>query len=85
MAYDLDSLIQDASTLAHVLDAAVDALCDVSRDPSQGMEALRRIDRAESLARLARDAAQRLADQADANFSALRPLVQALPQNLACN
>lgn len=81
MAYDLDSLIQDASTLAHVLDAAVDALCDISRDPAQGAEAVRRIDRAESLARVARDVAQRLADQADANFSTIRPLVQALAQH----
>ena len=80
MTYDLNSIIHETTQLSHLLDALCETISDMNCDRAQRPEEARLIDRASSLAAIARDLAERVGDQTSANFAVLsRPTPHAIP------
>lgn len=80
MTYDLNSIIHDVTQLSHLLDALSENIGNMDCNCAQRPEEARLIDRASSLAAIARDLAERISDRTSDNFARLsRPASHAIP------
>lgn len=76
--YDLNSIIQDATNLTHLLDAALEILCEIERDREGRCTEAMQLDRGESLVIIGRDMATRIVERTEASFARLsRPRIAA--------